>query len=144
MTFSWSRLVQNETSKTTWPLCVISLKNFFAELCSMTTCKTMWIHFRDILLHFWKRLYQRTEFQQLNDYETDPYFLQLSQIMATSCLILCFSPFLFEFTCFAPKIVVIWCSEQFSVHNRLIQIRTCKNTKINKQFYVTFWLNWTK
>ena len=40
------------------------------------------------------------------EYETDPYFLQLSQYIATDCLLLCFSPFLPEFTCFVPKMVL--------------------------------------
>lgn len=57
ITFSCSRIIENATSKTTWPLCVMSLKNFYAKLCSMIICKTMWIHFRDILLHFWIRLF---------------------------------------------------------------------------------------
>ena len=43
---------------------------------------------------------------QLNEYETDPYFLQLSQNMSTNCLFtFVFSQFLPEFTCFAPIIV---------------------------------------
>jgi hypothetical protein len=41
-------------------------------------------------------------FVQLSDYETDPYFLQLSQNMATNC----FAPFSPEFTFIAPKIVL--------------------------------------
>ena len=41
---------------------------------------------------------------QLNEYETDPYFLQLSQNMATNCLFtFVFFPVL---TCFPPKIVL--------------------------------------
>ena len=40
---------------------------------------------------------------QLNEFETDPYFLQLSQNMATNCLFtFVFFPVL---TCFVPKIV---------------------------------------
>ena len=53
---------------------------------------------------------------QLNEYETDPYFLQLSQNMTSDCLFtFVFFP---EFTCFAQKIVLFWCSEQFSAQNR--------------------------
>ena len=41
---------------------------------------------------------------QLNEYETAPYFLQLSQNMTSDCLFtFVFSPFLPEFTCFAQK-----------------------------------------
>ena len=46
--------------------------------------------------------------------------------------------FLPEFICFLPKIV--WCSEQFLAQNRLIQVRTGKNKKVNKQKLVMFWL----
>ena len=53
---------------------------------------------------------------QLNEYQSDPYFLQLSQNMATNCLFT--FVFLPEFTCFAPKIVLFWCSEQCLAQNR--------------------------
>ena len=50
--------------------------------------------------------YSTSDEIQLNEYDTAPYFLQLSQKMTSDSLLLCFSPFLIEFTCFAQKIVL--------------------------------------
>ena len=51
-----------------------------------------------------------------------------------------FFPFLSEFTCFVPKIVLniktIFCKKQ--VHSGKIG----ENTKVNKQLVAMFWLNW--
>ena len=67
----------------------------------------------------WIRVSILAQTLQLNEYETDLYFLQLIQNMATSCLpTFVFFPFLPEFPCFAPKFVLFWCSEQFSAQNR--------------------------
>ena len=41
MTVFCSRIIQNDTSKTTWPL--------FCQI--VTTCKIMWIHFRNFTAH---------------------------------------------------------------------------------------------
>ena len=49
---------------------------------------------------------------QLNEYHTDPYFLQLSQNMAANCLFT--FVFLPEFTCFVPK----YCFEQQNTYWR--------------------------
>ena len=82
---------------------------------------------------------------QLNEYETAPYFLQVSKNMTSNCFFtFVFSPFLPEFTCFVPKIVLNIKIKQFLAQNRLIQVRTGKNTKENKQSLVMFWLNWWK
>ena len=63
---------------------------------------------------------------QLNEYETAPDFLQLSQNMTSDCL----------FTCFVSKIVL------FEHVNKTIfgakQANSGKNTKVNKQSLIIF------
>ena len=53
---------------------------------------------------------------QLNEYETAPYFLQLSQKLTSDCLLI--YNFLPEFTCYEPKIVLTMKKKQFYVYNR--------------------------
>jgi hypothetical protein len=56
---------------------------------------------------------------QLKGYETAPYLIQLSQDMTSDCLFtFVFSPFLPEFTCFVPKIVLNIKTKQFLARNR--------------------------
>ena len=69
---------------------------------------------RDFIWQWWPK----TTVLQLNEYETHPYFLQLSPNMTTNCLFtFVFSPFLPEFMCNVAKNILFWCSEQFSVVN---------------------------
>ena len=57
-----------------------------------------------------------------NEYETAPYFIQLGQNMKTIvCLLLSFSPFLPEFTCFATKIVLNMKTKQFLAKSQLFR-----------------------
>ena len=75
---------------------------------------------------------------QLNEYETAPYFIQLSQNLTLDCLLI--SVFLPVFAWCDHKIVLFWSAEQFydDVIQKLVK------TKINKQSDVMFWLNWIK
>ena len=79
---------------------------------------------------------------QLNEYEKDPYFLQLRQNMATI--------FLFTFV-FFPVLtwIYLFCAKNcFVLMLRTIfgtkQVNSGKNTKVNKQLVAMFWLNWRK
>ena len=75
---------------------------------------------------------------QLNKYETAPYFLQLSQNLTSDCLLI---------SVFLPsdhKIVLFWSAEQFYDHIMQKPVKTGKNTEINQQSYVKFWLNWIR
>ena len=77
---------------------------------------------------------------QLNEYETDPYFLQLSKTwQQIVCLLLYFSPFLPEFTCFALKIVPN-IKKKFGA-KPVIQGKIGKTQKINKQLIFMFRFN---
>ena len=79
---------------------------------------------------------------QLNQYEKAPYFLQLSQNLRWNCLLI--SAFLPVFAWCDHKIVFDWSAEQFYDHIMQKLVRTGKNTEINKQSHVKFWLNWRK
>jgi hypothetical protein len=75
---------------------------------------------------------------QLNEYETDPYFLQLSPNMATECF--------FTFV-FFPVLawIYLFCAKKYFVDvQNNFQVRTGKNVKVNKQSLLIFWLNWRK
>ena len=86
---------------------------------------------------------------QLNEYETAPYFIQLSQNLTSDCLLI--SVFLPVFT----SICMMWswnCSQiktkQFYDHIIQKLVKKGKNpqnsTEINKQSNDKFWLNWIK
>ena len=73
---------------------------------------------------------------QLNEYETNPYFLQLSQNMTSDCL--------FTFVFFSQ--IYLFCAiHYFILMFRTIlgakQVNSGKNTKVNKQSLVIFWLD---
>ena len=55
------------------------------------------------LLNLWAKSVGKVGLAQLNEYQTDPYFLQLSQNMANNCAFA--FVFLPEFTCFVSKII---------------------------------------
>ena len=80
---------------------------------------------------------QKIDIVQLNEYETAPYFLQLSQNLTWDCLLM----FLPEFAWSEPEIVLFWCSKQFYVSIRQRQSSLGKNTEIKKQLHVKFWFN---
>jgi hypothetical protein len=72
---------------------------------------------------------------QLNEYETVPYFLQSSQKLTSDCLMI--SVFLPVFALSDHNIVLQIKTKQFYDHNHA---KTGKNTEINKQSDVKFWL----
>ena len=76
---------------------------------------------------------------ELNKYETAPCYLQLNQNLTSACLfIFVFAPVLSWFeheNYFEDWSKTIFCSKQ---------VRTGKNTEINKQSDVKFWLIWRK
>ena len=79
--------------------------------------------------------------KQLNEHETIPYFLQLSQNLTSDCLLI--SVYLPVFAWCDDEIVLFWSAEQFYDHIQKT-VKTGKNTEINKQSNVKFWLNWMK
>ena len=74
--------------------------------------------------------------------ETVPYFLQLSQNLTSDCLLI--SVYLPVFAWFDHKIILFWSAEQFYDHIMQKQIKTGKNTEINKQYDAKFWLHCMK
>ena len=77
---------------------------------------------------------------QLNEYETAPYSIQLSQKLTSDCLLI--SVFLSVFAWFAHKIVLQIKLKQFYEHIMQELVKKGKYTKVKKQSYVKFWLNW--
>ena len=80
---------------------------------------------------------------QLNEYETVPNFIQLSQNLSSDCLLISvFLPFFLPvFAWCDHKIVLFWSAEQFCEHIMQTPVKTGKYTEINKQSDVKFWLN---
>ena len=76
----------------------------------------------------------------LMKYETAPYSIQLSQNLTSDCLLI--SVFLPVFT----SVCMIWSWNCFILICRTIlwphHAKTGKNTELNKQSDVKFWLNW--
>ena len=72
---------------------------------------------------------------QLNEYETAPNFIQLSQNLTRDCLLI--SVFLPVFTSFAwcdHKIVLFWSAEQYYDHITQKWVKTQKSTNNQCQF----------
>ena len=78
---------------------------------------------------------------QLNKYETAPNFIQLSQNLTLDCLLISVDlPVLPVFAC-DHKIVLFLSADQFYDHIMQKLVKTGKNTEINRQSDVKFWLN---
>ena len=75
---------------------------------------------------------------QLKEYETVPFFVQLSQNLNTNCLLI--SMFLPAFAWCDHKIVL----QVLGQNKTILMITSCKNTEINKQSYAKFWFNWIR
>ena len=86
--------------------------------------------------------YSRTGQLQLDEYETAPYFVQLS---TSDCLLISvYLPVLLVFAWCDHKIVLQIKLKHFYEHNMQKLAKTSKYTKINKQSHVKFWLDWRK
>ena len=82
---------------------------------------------------------------QLNEYEADPYFLQLSQNMATNCLVtFIFSHVLTWIYLFCVKNCSVLMFRTIFGAKEVNSGKNRENTKVNKQSHVIFWLNWRK
>ena len=75
---------------------------------------------------------------QLNEYETGPYFIQLSQNLTSDCLLI--SVYLPVFTRCNHKTVLQIKTKQFHDHIMQELVKTGKYTEINKQSDVKVWL----
>ena len=84
-----------------------------------------------------------TLYVHLNKYETAPNFIQLSQNLTSDCLLISmFLPILPVSACCDHKIVLQIKTKQFYDHIMQKLVKTGKNTEINKQSNVNFWLDW--
>ena len=86
-------------------------------------------------------IYQSSySYRQLNEYETVLYFLQLSQNLTWEfvdfCAFTCFYQFLHD------VLIKLFCCDLRSSILWAHHPKTGKNTEMNKQSDVKFWLNW--
>ena len=79
---------------------------------------------------------------QLNEYETAPYHIQLSQNLTSHCLLI--SVFLPVFAWCAHRMVLLIKTKQFYEHIMQKLVKTGKYTEMNKQSDVKFWLDGRK
>ena len=106
----------------------------------MVRWDTQWYKINNVIRYF--MFHTKIEMLQLNEYETAPYFIQLSQNLIWDCLLI--SVYLPVFAWCAHKIVLEIKTKQFYVHIMQKLLKTGKYTEINKQSHVKFWLNWRK
>ena len=95
----------------------LSMREFLVNMPKLTGHS-----FSDLLIFspiylFYSKIWHKTvniTVLQLNEYETAPYFFYWNKTWhVIVCWFLCFTPFLPEFTGSEPKIVLLWCSEEF-------------------------------
>ena len=82
----------------------------------------------------------------MNMRQLNIFFREAKTWQAIVCLLFCFCPFLPEFICFEPKIVLnIKNKTIFGIKQLNSEIEEQEeNTKVNKQLVVMFWLHWRK
>jgi hypothetical protein len=79
----------------------------------------------------------------VNEYETAPYFIQLSQNLTFDCLLISvYLPVFTDFCMMSDVLIKLQIkTKQFYEHIMQKLVKTGKYTEISKQSHVKFWLN---